>query len=85
MIVGSLSGANSDECSEGSVVPDFRDASYFAGSTAPTRSRTDGAPAALPNSPKSSATISGLASSTFCAPICLAIAAESRFVTAGSL
>jgi hypothetical protein len=45
LIVGSRSGANRAECRDGSGVPDFIAASYFAGSTAPTRSISVGMPA----------------------------------------
>jgi hypothetical protein len=85
LIVRSRSGAKLDECKDGSGVPFFIASSYFAGSTAPTRKRTDGTPAALPNSPKSSATISGRASTTFSAPSAPASAEAIRRVTTGSL
>src|SRR6266508_6238172 len=83
-IVGSRSGANSEEWREGRGAPVFRADSYFAGLTAPTLNWRAGMPA-RPNSEKSSAPITGSPSRTFDAPRVLARADEIRRVRAGSL
>ena len=83
--VRSRSGAKSEECNPGRRSPAAFAAAYLFGSTAPTQIWTEGAPAALPNSPKSSAVITGSPSTTFSLPSDLDSAPAIRSDSFGSL
>src|SRR5215510_4962826 len=83
--VGSGSGWNRLECSDGKGLPDFLAASTFAGSTAPSQNMHEGIVLSRLNRPKSSLPIIGGHFTTFSAPRVFWKAPARRSVSFGSL
>ena len=84
-MVRSRSGANFELWSPGTVVPAAWALANSPGSAAPTCNITEGAPSAEPNTPKSSAPMTGSSRAVLPSPSPRRSAAPSRSVSAGSL